>query len=884
MASIEEILGKQINSIKELRAEIKNLQDSLIGVDADSEQFKTTSQQLAAAQEELTKVTRAGKEENNAAKDSIVGMKNEYKALYDQYKLLSDEQRNSDFGKNMAESLETLSSKINDTQKGVGSFKDNIGNYTASVSESFNKMGISIGGLQGPFKAAQTASGGLNTAFKTLAANPIMIAITAIVAILVKAAAAIKQNEELTMRLQQALSVFKPVLDAISNAFDFLAGIIVKVVEGFAKFSAKVLSIIPGMKQAIKSHQELAKATNDLIKAQREASELNAKQQSEVEALRANAAAATDNAEKLKYLEEAKAKQAEIDQRNLELAQEDLRIKEALAEKTANDTQAEEELAAARKKVGDLTAEASRHEKEYNKQINTTTQAINNQNNTVSGGKSIWKQEEEELEKFNKQYAENLKTREQKTKEHYERLLALAKKHGKDTSNIESEYAKAQKENAETAQNEIFRARLTSLQAESDFYQQYYNKQIEHAENERDRAGLILTVAEENLNTFKDLYKQLNGLDFSLTDAPKVAEEIVSEMNAKLGLGIKFPPDIDEKNVKVFLANVAEFGKDLQNEFDEAGRQFTKALSLEEVYDRWNKFLKNVRESQHSLDEDFASGSLSFDQYNLKVAKLAATNLQQEIEIQKEILANQKLSVEERTELEEAYYANLAKMRENEWNEQQLQAQRSQELTEAAGGHFEEWNSSLSNVLGLWGSITQAQIDNGKLDEKETKRRQKRLKAIEKIQLAVAIANIASQTAQGIMGVWQGFASEMPVNSETAAATGAGAAAAKAALDAKSFASAMLRTGMIAAQGTAQVAAAVGGYISKSNAASDGGGDSTGVAAAPMLIDSTPYSYTRTVQTQEEEDAINQRPIVCSIVDIEDAMDARKVRVTETSF
>ena len=106
MATINEILGKNIDSIKALKTEIKSLQDSLIGLDAESQEFKDTSYKLAAAQDELTKVTRAGKEENIAAKDSIVGMQQEYKKLYDTYKMLTDEQRNSDFGKNMAASLE----------------------------------------------------------------------------------------------------------------------------------------------------------------------------------------------------------------------------------------------------------------------------------------------------------------------------------------------------------------------------------------------------------------------------------------------------------------------------------------------------------------------------------------------------------------------------------------------------------------------------------------------------------------------------------------------------------------------------------------------------------------------------------------------------------
>ena len=51
----------------------------------------------------------------------------EAESLYKKYQsesaFLSDEQRNSDFGKNMASSLESLSTKINEAQKNVGSFK-----------------------------------------------------------------------------------------------------------------------------------------------------------------------------------------------------------------------------------------------------------------------------------------------------------------------------------------------------------------------------------------------------------------------------------------------------------------------------------------------------------------------------------------------------------------------------------------------------------------------------------------------------------------------------------------------------------------------------------------------------------------------------------------
>lgn len=51
----------------------------------------------------------------------------------------------------------------------------------------------------------------------------------------------------------------------------------------------------------------------------------------------------------------------------------------------------------------------------------------------------------------------------------------------------------------------------------------------------------------------------------------------------------------------------------------------------------------------------------------------------------------------------------------------------------------------------------------------------------------------------------------------------------------------------------------------------------------PSVEDSTPYSYTRTVQTQQEQDALNQ-PAIVSVVDIENMMDKRKVRVQETTW
>ena len=136
--------------------------------------------------------------------------------------------------------------------------------------------------------------------------------------------------------------------------------------------------------------------------------------------------------------------------------------------------------------------------------------------------------------------------------------------------------------------------------------------------------------------------------------------------------------------------------------------------------------------------------------------------------------------------------------------------------------------------------------------------------------------------------MWKGYATEVgQINPQTAAATGPAAAGTLAALNTKSLITAIAKTASLATTAAAQIAAAQNGYVSAKNnfSAESGGGSSSsaGVGASPVVVDSTPYTYTRTIQTQDERDELN-RPIVCSVVDIEDALEVRKVRIEEASF
>lgn len=875
---IEEILGRDINSLKELREEIKRLQDSIANVDPTTQEFVDTSQKLIAAQEQLTSVTRASKDANVAAEDSIVGMERAYKALYDQYKMLTEEQRNSDFGKNMAESLNTLSNKLNDTKKGVGNFKDNIGRYTQSTIDAFNQMGISIGGLQGPMKLAAGGAKTLGASLKALIANPVGAVIMAIVvafkamsAIVERVKKAIDDNEESSNRLKTAMATFKPVVDAISNAFDFLAKIAVKVVEGLAKVGEKVLSIIPGFKKAAQSHRELAKATAELTKRQRELNVENSAKEAEIERLREEASETDNVVEKKKLLEEAKAKQAEVDKANIAIAQEELRIMQEYAAKTANSAAENDKLAEAQRKVNEAIAQGEKNQRMYNKQLQATT------NSTKSAG-SAAKNYREEAKKLYEELVEDSKSEYQRIKEKYEKEKKLLEKYHYDTTlltkkyneDIENLYKNAADKAAKEASEKYMETQRNRLSQYDGLLADEINTQFGAALRE-------VAKLKAKQNIFDDYYTNI----MSSINNPEAESQVklwIDEMNELLGTNINFPPEPTPEAMNKFENNMDTVKSLFADTIKEMEANAEKAGIEESI----TRMASRRMENRISYIKQFAE-----DESGLR--QLIADEDYRELEDRKskveEILNIEGLGLEARLEAQQEYYSILEELKQRDWEAERLNAERTENLWKDAFSTYDSLSQSVQTVTSSIGALIQAQLNDGKITKQEAEKKKKTLIALEKVALAVNIAQIAASTAAGIMDVWKSYGAELALNAETAAATGPAAAATKAALDAKSLASAILRTAAIGTAGAANIAAATMGTISKVQSLKDdggGGGGAAGVTASVAEIDSTPYTYTRTVQTAEEEDAIYNKDIWVSVSDIESGLN-HKVKVTDES-
>ena len=899
--SLEQILGRNIDSVKSLKNAIKELQDSMVGLDTDSQEYKDTASKLSVAQNALNNTTKAGIEANLAAKDSIVGMQKEYNNLYDAYKKMSDEQRKSDIGKSMAESLSNLSESINNSKKEVGNFTSNIGQYAQGATEAFNNMGISVGALQGPFNLATKGAQGFKDILSVISKHPIIAILSVLVGILMKAADAIKDNEELTMRLHQAFSVFQPVLDLVSNGIDWLAEMIVKVVEGFGKLWEWLHRNNPEMSEQIKLNKDLSKAEDDLVKKTRQVNEENSKKQAEVERLREEAAATEDVLEKQSMLQEAAQIQAEIDQANIDLAKEDLRIKEERAKQTANDTKANEELAAAKKKVSDLTAEGSRHQKEFNEQLKTATNEIKTQ---TSAEKEKWEDEKEELRKFNDEYEDSLKTREQLTNEHYDRLLELAKKHNEDTINIEK-----------ARQKELNKIRIENSLNSLNNTRTDVDEEIQLAERRGEKALAIEqkiaeitggTGYDSDTNTVYHINGRLEDLELIDNYIDKIIDKIYEDKGLE---GIEAFEELINSGTFNALGDEYNNLKDNVDKINAAyGLNITTLSSLGNAIERTKIELRELKGEWHNavIDEETSKDAeaqlegliktVTYDTYEGYQAYVKEQN-RKALEIEKaaleEQLANFQGTDQQKLEMMQRYYEIVAEMRQQDYEDEkakqealeefrQLRKARLDEMFESLIDMTDKMASSLSSYKSTRESVIDSEVKAGRISEEEGKRRKDRLLRLEKLERDFAIATIAADAASGMFKIWKGWATE---TGEINPASAHGNAVVLAGLNAASTLSAVAKSASLAATATAQIAAAKGKYIvAENNMIGDNGGAGGGVGATPALIDSTPYSFTRTLQTQEEEDAINQRPIFVTVTDIEEGLAHRATVTDESSF
>ena len=143
------------------------------------------------------------------------------------------------------------------------SLKDNFSDTVTQITGSVGPMSTALGGVTTSITGFQTAWTNLTKVFM---ANPWVAALTVLLGTLMmiikKVSDAIKGNEKTSNKWSKAMATFQPILDAITNAFDWLAEVFVDAIStitdnlpgflrNFGKGAKKVLDFIGSIVDAV---------------------------------------------------------------------------------------------------------------------------------------------------------------------------------------------------------------------------------------------------------------------------------------------------------------------------------------------------------------------------------------------------------------------------------------------------------------------------------------------------------------------------------------------------------------------------------------------------------------------------------------------------------
>lgn len=166
-------VGKSITSVRDFKKHLDDLRGSLLGLNEESEEYKTIAEQIATDQAKLNDVMKIGKTNTDAAAGSYVDLNNQLKALRNQYKALSETERNSATGQGILENINKLDTELKDIDASMGQYQRNVGNYKSAFEGAFqmitsevSKINPTLGALLSAVQNLIPAFNGVGTAAK----------------------------------------------------------------------------------------------------------------------------------------------------------------------------------------------------------------------------------------------------------------------------------------------------------------------------------------------------------------------------------------------------------------------------------------------------------------------------------------------------------------------------------------------------------------------------------------------------------------------------------------------------------------------------------------------------------------------------------------------
>lgn len=876
--------GKAVDNLKELNEYIKELKKTMNEAKIGSGEFKKAQDELDKVIVKQKQIMNGAANENKAAAGSFNALSNQLRELKEAWKATADEVKRDELGKQ----INDVKAKLNDMNHSIGNFQDQVGNYNGMLSPLFDSLGQKIDGLGGKLSQMTGTLGAMgfsvnglvnpikavDAGFKLLSTNPIIAAITLLIGLFLKVKDAIAANEELQRRWNVAMAAFQPIINAAKNALDALANAVVWVAE-------KVGALISLFSEASKETTELAEAQDKLNMSKREFKGNENAMRAEAKALKLQAKETDDLNEKLRLLNESRAKLKATNQQAVDLAAEELRIAEEQAKLAPNSQEDNEKIAELKQKLGQAQEKLNQEDTEYVELIKSADNGLKKLNATTGTAADKTKELAKEVEKMEQTIADSSKTQIQKLEEEKRKWVEIYRQVGKNTKALEEYYdkkiAKAKEEEEEKAQ----KARSASIKASRQSFSDIENEIAQITGTDTQGTNLAdrwLGSLEKVKNAYKSLpdemkktllgeTKQNDAVNKAYTEYilsdffPKKKEIDPYRMqwvdNIASSINDKSTYDDIRKALKELSKGIAQdFSPEgFLNIIPEGSISFSSFFREDEIKAAKNEYIRIFNELQEKMaDENTDQSVITALRNRLNVQVSIIQNLQQERDIYDEIVALAiKLNSQAEAKTPNEIWTERFFGTKTDANGFATDGERLGKALRNTAKVWEDYGNAVTTVLDTigdaWQKNLERQVKAGKMTEDEAK---KQFKMIQAMQYSLSVINAAAS----IVSIWS--SPEMGVYQKIAT------------------------TVAVAAQNAAElVTIATTQFGDMSNSAS------VGAAAnyTPAVInDTNPLNYTRNFTTAEERDEINRQNVWISVDDINTAQNKVKAKVAESRF
>ena len=408
---IEELASK----VSELKAKQKELDLTTKEGRQENEAYKLAIKGLNQEIREESKQFLNAKKTLDSQNGSLKSMRAELSNLKKAYSEMSKEQREGEEGVKQRNSIANLNQELKDLEVAYGDNQRLVGSYEEAINKALGGNSKFMQSMQGLASGNMSVASSLKVAgagvkafgmqLLKLLANPIVLIVSGIAAVFLllysvfkKMISVIKGNEEQSNRLEKVMQPLRVIGDLVTNTFEKLADVFLKIAEvmvgvisGFLKF----IGVQNEANELTRQYIELEERKQALIKNTRFLNEQMARNDRDI----AKQRAIVSDKEKytLEERERANKKAIELSEQNLKLelanAKEKLSIMEREDEKTKSGKEYLDKLSEARINLINV-------EKNYFEQMRTLSRdRLRVTNEEEADRKEIQKQAKERADK-----------------------------------------------------------------------------------------------------------------------------------------------------------------------------------------------------------------------------------------------------------------------------------------------------------------------------------------------------------------------------------------------------------------------------------------------------------------------------------------------------